>query len=179
MFIAICAVSILGSDELARADDPLSAVLESQWGRLGGTVLSVVALFATSKTILSNILGTSRLLYDVARDSEIKWLKKFTAISGIGNAINFAILAIAFMAILFGLIGNLKVIASISNIFIFIVFGMVNFALLRYRVTTRRSERDKDVFRIPLNYRNIPIPTLLAFATILVLFVFNAFNLTL
>ncbi|MFS4418266.1 APC family permease [Maribacter sp. 2307ULW6-5] len=177
VLIAVGAVSVMGSDGLSRANGPLSAVLESQWGAIGGTVLAVVALFATSKTILSNILGTSRLLYDVARDSEIPWLRKFTTISGIGNAPNWAILAITVVTILFGLIGDLKVVASISNIFIFIVFGMVNAALLRFRYKNPRTGQKDKVFRIAPNYRNLPLPTVLALATIIFLFFFNVINL--
>ena len=178
VLIAISAVSTFDAGELAQKDGPLAAVIKSQWGAIGGTILVIVALFATSKTILSNILGTSRLLYDVARDSEISWLKKFTTLKGIGeNTPNYAILAIAIVTIGFGLIGNLKIVASISNIFVFTVFGMVNIALLRYRIKNRGKKKEKRVFRIPLNVNNIPIPTVLALLTIVLLFGFNIYNL--
>lgn len=174
VLIAISAVSVLDWNKLAQAEAPLAAVIETKLGAIGATSLVVVALFATSKTILSNILGTSRLLYDVARDSEIEWLKKFTTISGIGNAPNYAIIAITIIAIGFGLLGDLKLVASISNIFIFIVFGMVNFSLLVFRY----KHKKKASFHIPMNINNIPIPTLFAFITILVLFGYNIYNLT-
>lgn len=174
--IAISSVSTLGAEQLAEASGPLAAVLQQKLGQMGATVLVIVALFATSKTILSNILGTSRLLYDVARDSEIKWLKKFTTLAGWGNTPNYAILAVSGLAIAFGLIGNLKVVASMSNIFIFLVFGMVNLGLIRYRIM-HRKESKRPPFRVPLNIRNIPIPTVLAVLTILVLFVYNVYNI--
>lgn len=177
VMIAISAISTFSATELNKKDGPLAAVIESQWGAIGGTILVVVALFATSKTILSNILGTSRLLYDVARDSGISWLQKFTTLEGIGERTpNYAIVAIALVTIGFGLIGNLKIVASISNIFVFAVFGMVNVALLRFRLLNKREE-DKDIFRIPINIHNIPVPTVLALATIVVLFGFNLYNL--
>lgn len=190
VMIAISAISTFEAGELAKKNGPLAAVIESQWGPIGGTILVCVALFATSKTILSNILGTSRLLYDVARDSEISWLKKFTTLDGIGvKTPNYAIIAIAIVTIAFGLIGNLKVVASISNIFVFGVFGMVNLALLRFRMKLKKEasstehehkskdEKNDEVFRIPLNVNNIPIPTVFAFITILILFGFNIYNL--
>lgn len=176
ILIAVSAVSVLNWQSLANSEGPLAAVIETKLGRWGATSLVIVALFATSKTILSNILGTSRMLYDVARDSEIHWLQKFTTISGIGNVPNYAILAIALLAIGFGLIGNLKIVASISNIFIFIVFGMVNISLLKYRISKSNNEED-PYFKIPLNYKNIPIPTILALITILIFFGFNIYNL--
>jgi amino acid transporter len=176
VLIAISSVSVLDWNKLAQSEGPLAAVIETKLGTIGATGLVVVALFATSKTILSNILGTSRLLYDIARDSEVKWLKKFTTISGIGNAPNYAIIAITVLAIGFGLLGNLKLVASISNIFIFIVFGMVNFSLLIFRYKNR--DKEKAPFHIPLNIKNIPIPTILALITILILFGYNIYNLT-
>lgn len=178
VLIAISAISVLDWQELANSNGPLAEVVETKLGSWGATGLVVVALFATSKTILSNILGTSRLLYDVARDSNVEWMKKFTAISGIGNAPNYAILLIALLAVAFGLIGNLKMVASISNIFIFIVFGMVNIALLSFRYKNRKDPKDKPAFHIPLNVKNIPIPTVLALITILILFGYNIYNLT-
>lgn len=177
VLIAICAVSVMGWKELSTSNGPLAAVIGQKIGSIGATALVIIALFATSKTILSNILGTSRLLYDVARDSDVGWMKKFTAISGIGNAPNYAIAAISIIAIGFGLIGNLKVVASISNIFIFIVFAMVNVALLVFRYERRNEDHEKPPFFIRLNVNNIPIPTVLALLSILILFGFNLYNL--
>ncbi len=177
ILIAISSISVLGWKELSTSNGPLAAVIESKLGAIGATSLVIIALFATSKTILSNILGTSRLLYDVSRDSEIKWLSKFTTISGIGNAPNYAIIAISLVAMAFGLIGNLKIVASISNIFIFIVFGMVNVALIRYRYKNQDKEKKKAPFHIRGNVKNIPIPTVIALFTILVLFGYNIYNL--
>lgn len=178
VLIAVSAVSVLDWKELSNSNGPLAAVIETKLGTLGATSLVIIALFATSKTILSNILGTSRLLYDVARDSNKPWLKKFTTISGIGNAPNYAIVAISIVAIGFGLIGNLKIVASLSNIFIFIVFGMVNIALLNLRHKKRKETGKKPPFYIRLNINNIPILTVIALITILILFAFNIYNLT-
>lgn len=177
VLIAISAVSVLGWKELANSNGPLAAVIEAKLGTWGSTSLVFIALFATSKTILSNILGTSRLLYDVARDSNKDWLKKFTTISGIGNAPNYAIIAISLVAIGFGLIGNLQVVASLSNIFIFIVFAMVNVALLNLRYKKRKEKNEKPPFYIRFNVNNIPLPTVVALITILILFGFNIYNL--
>lgn len=177
VLIAISAVSVLNWESLAESNGPLAEVIQAKLGSMGATALVVVALFATSKTILSNILGTSRLVYDVARDSDAKWLKKFTTLSGMGNTPNFAIGAIAVLAVGFGLIGDLKIVASLSNIFIFIVFGMVNLGLLVYRYKTRKDPGEEPYFRIPGNVNNIPIPTIVALITLLVLFGYNIYNL--
>jgi len=174
VLIAISSVSVLDAQKLAESDGPLAQVLQTVAGQAWVTGLIVVALFATSKTILSNILGGSRLLYDVARDSDIKWLKKLTILDST-NTPRFAIIAICAAVVAFALIGNLQIVASISNIFVFLLFLIVNFALLRFRKT---HEKGKSApFRIPLNVNNIPIPTLLAIAGLLTLLGFNIYNL--
>ena len=177
VLIAISSVSVMGWEELSNSNGPLAAVIETKLGKIGATALVIIALFATSKTILSNILGTSRLLFDVARDSGAGWMKKFTRIWGIGQVPVYAIIAIGIVAIGFGLIGNLKIVASISNIFIFIVFGLVNAALLSYRYKKRNEDEERPPFFIRLNVNYIPIPTVLALLTILVLFGYNIYNL--
>ncbi|MCB7479695.1 APC family permease [Christiangramia sediminis] len=177
VMIAISAISTFSAEDLSQQDGPLAAIIESQWGAIGGTILVIVALFATSKTILSNILGTSRMLYDVARDSEISWLRKFTTLSGMGEKTpNYAIIAVAVVTIAFGLIGNLKIVASISNIFVFCLFGMVNIALLSFRIKNKDQD-EEGIFKIPWNINNIPVPTVIALITILILFGFNLYNL--
>ncbi len=178
VLIAISAISVMNYEDLSSTNGPLAAVVETRIGQIGATGLVVVALFATSKTILSNILGTSRLLYDVARDSGVDWLKRFTTLSGIGNTPNYAILLIAILAIGFGLLGNLKLVASISNIFIFIVFGLVNIALITFRYKNRKKPTEKPAFHIPMNVNNIPVPTVIALLTILIMFGYNIYNLT-
>ncbi|WP_203295797.1 APC family permease [Luteirhabdus pelagi] len=177
VLIAISSVSVINWQDLAASEGPLVAVIQSKWGKIGATFLAVVALFATSKTILTNILGTSRLLYDMARDSSISWLKRLTTLSGYGNAPTVAIIVICVLAMAFGLIGNLTVVASISNIFIFLVFGMVNIALLRYRHHHKDKKKPEGIFRIPINVRNLPIPSFLTLLLLAILFGFNIFNI--
>lgn len=175
LLIAISAVNVVSPEELGQSEGPLAKVMSTLAGPAWATGLIVVALFATSKTILSNIMGSSRLLFDVARDGGIEWMKKLTTVNEKTGTPIFAIIAIVILVVIFGLIGNLKVVASISNIFVFLLFLTVNAALLRYRKT---HEKGKDApFRIPLNVNNIPIPTVVAVLGLLILLGFNIYNL--
>ena len=175
VLIAISAVSVLKPSELADSRGPLAQVLQSVAGKAWVTALIVVALFATSKTILSNILGASRLLYDIARDSGFKWLSRLTSVDEERGTPAFAIIVVSALVVLFSLIGNLKVVASLSNIFVFSLFILVNVALLHYR--KRHDRGQKPPFRVPLNVANIPIPTLVALVGLLILLGFNIYNL--
>ncbi|GGD93841.1 APC family permease [Planktosalinus lacus] len=177
VFIAISALGTLHWKTLSTSGGPLAEVIESEIGSVGATLLIVVALFATSKTILSNILGTSRLFYDVARDSKIANLKKLTILLGPGKTPVYAIALIGLLSLSFAMVGNLKVVASISNVFIFIVFGMVNLALLKFRLSHKEKEHEQPPFRVPFNIKNIPVPTVLALLSTLVFFGYNIYNI--
>jgi len=175
VLIAISAVSVESWDKLASSNGPLADVIEKKLGSTGALILIIVALFATSKTILSNMLGASRLLFDIARDSGHKMMERLTATNPQTGTPLFAIGAIGIVTILFGLIGNLKIVASISNMFIFCVFLMVNIALIRYRYFNK--DKAQAPFRIPLNVQNIPLLTILGIIGILALIGFNIANI--
>lgn len=175
VLIAISASSVLSPDELAESKGPLAQVLQSVAGKTWVTILIVVALFATSKTILSNILGASRLLFDISRDSGFSFMNKLTQVDKGRGTPTFAILAVSSIVVAFSLIGNLKIVASLSNIFVFSLFIFVNISLIRYRKVHDKGE--KPAFRVPLNVANIPIPTVIALVGLIVLLGFNIYNL--
>lgn len=173
LLIAISVVAVLPPQDLAESSGPLAAVLGEIAGPAWVTGLIVVALFATSKTILSNLLGSSRLVYDVARDSGFSWLQKLTKVNHKTGTPLFAVAAITIIVILFSLIGNLKIVASLSNIFVFLLFLSVNVALIR----CRSIEEERAPFHIPFSVGSVPIPTALAIAGLLTLLGFNVMNL--
>jgi amino acid transporter len=175
VLIAISASSVLSPNELEESKGPLAKVLQTVAGKTWVTILIVVALFATSKTILSNILGASRLLFDIARDSGFGFMDKLTQVDKGRGTPTFAILTISSIVIAFSLIGDLKIVASLSNIFVFSLFILVNISLIRYRKVHDNGE--KPAFRVPLNVANIPIPTIIALVGLIVLLGFNIYNL--
>jgi APA family basic amino acid/polyamine antiporter len=176
LLIAVGTVSAVGAKDLAGSSGPLAYVVNQKIGQIGGFMLVVVALFATSKTVLSNILGTSRLMFDIARDTDIDWLKRLTHIVEKLNVPVYAVGVTAVFVFLFMLIGSLRTVASLSNFLIFLVFLVTNVALIRHRFQLPEVP-ENDRFRIPGNVGRVPVPTVLAVVGILVLMVFNVFNL--
>jgi APA family basic amino acid/polyamine antiporter len=176
LLIAVGTVSAVGAEDLAGSSGPLAYVVNQKIGQIGGFMLVVVALFATSKTVLSNILGTSRLMFDIARDTDIDWLKRLTHIVEKLNVPVYAVGVTAVFVFLFMLIGSLRTVASLSNFLIFLVFLVTNVALIRHRFQLPEVP-ENDRFRIPGNVGRVPVPTVLAIVGILVLMVFNVFNL--
>jgi amino acid transporter len=175
ILIAVSVVNVLSPDKLAKSPGPLAQVLETVAGKAWVTGLIIVALFATGKTVLSNILGSSRLLFDIARDSGAEWMTKLAKVDKGRGTPTFAILAICGLVIAFSLIGNLKVVASISNIFVFSLFILINWSLIRFR--RRNEEAEKPYFKVPLSVNRVPIPTVIALFGLVVLLGFNIYNL--
>ena len=173
LVVAVAAVAALGPDQLADSPGPLAEIMDSKAGSAWASAIVAVALFATSKTILSNLLGTSRLLYDVARDAGMGWLQRLTKINDRTNTPVAAIVAVTIVAMGFGAVGNLRVVASVSNILIMCVFLAVNASLLRLR----RMAVDTAPFQLKGSVAGLPIVTLLAVAGLLVLLGLNVASL--
>jgi APA family basic amino acid/polyamine antiporter len=125
-FIAISVVSVITPDELGKSASPLADVINSSYGRTGVLIISIVALFSTSNTILSNMLGSSRVILNMAE--ETKSLKRFANISGKRKTPIAALIFILIVMCSFALIGNIEVIARIANVFIYVTFFIVNYA---------------------------------------------------
>lgn len=175
VLVAISAINLASWQTLAGSGSPLAVAIDGEVGQWAITALVVVALFATANSIQTNIIGTSRLIYDVSRDSELKWIKKLAHIPKKLTTPVFATAAIVVLVITFAMIGNLKIVASISNFFIYAVFLAVNLSLITWRI--KNKEKEKAPFHVPLNIHNVPIPTVLAILSLLVMLGFNVYNL--
>jgi APA family basic amino acid/polyamine antiporter len=169
LFVAVAAASALGPDELANSEGPLAAIMESKAGAAWGSAIVIVALFATSKTILSNILGASRLIFDVSRDTGFRPIQKLSRVNDSTDTPVLAIVIVTVLAAGFGAIGNLEVVASMSNVLIMLVFLMVNASLLKIRA----ESDDKPPFLIPLSIGRYPASAIVAIAGISILLVLN------
>lgn len=151
--VAISAVSILDHESLAETKGPLSAVMREAWGPIGGVGITIIALFATSKTVLTNVMGNSRLLMDVARDH-----KKLSFLAFVAPKVHTPVVALGLtfvVTLAFALIGNLGLVASISNFCVFSAFIVVNAALIKLHVS-RPELRKQQGFRVPLH---VPLGT--------------------
>ncbi len=175
LLVAVSAVSLLPAKELAGESGPLSAVMDSAAGRWGAVTLTVIALFATSKTIMTNMMGGSRLLMDMGRD--IAWLSFFRTVLPKVHTPVFAIALMVVDTIAFALIGSLKLVATISNFAIYGVYLTVNIALITLR---RNAKEYRPRFRLPLEIGGwpvLPVLPVLAIGALLYMLCFNVYNL--
>ena len=77
-----------------------------------------------------------------------------------------ALLLVAGLMIAFSLIGDLKTVALVSNLFIFSTFILVNACVIALRIRQPDAPRP---FRIPGSVRNVPVISVLAIAMLLTL----------
>ncbi|HEY0030336.1 MAG TPA: amino acid permease [Bacteroidia bacterium] len=171
--VAVCAVSVIPYQELGESESPLADIIGKSMGKTGVIIVSVIALFATSNTILSNMLGSSRVLLNMSE--EIKALKLISYISPKRKTPVAALVLIFIIMCAFALIGNIETIARIATIFIFITFIVVNLSVIVLRI---REKGLKRPYRIPLNIRNVPVFSALGGLTTLVLPVYAIVSLT-
>lgn len=172
VLVSLAAVSAVPFEELGRSKSPLADVVQTGIGKAGIITISVIALFSTSNTILSNMLGASRILYNMSKETRL--LKPFSVISEKRKTPIPALLLILVVMSAFSLIGDIEVVARIASVFIFITFIGVNCCLIALRIKDKRTKRH---YRAPMNIRNIPVTAVIGILATLALFVFNIISL--
>jgi APA family basic amino acid/polyamine antiporter len=170
--VSICAVSAIPYEQLGGSAGPLAEVTGKKYGQTGIIIISVIALFATSNTILSNMIGSSRVLLNMSK--ETKFLKLFAVVSPKRKTPLSALVLILIVMCAFALIGKIDTIARIATIFIFVTFIIVNLSVIVLRIREKELNRP---FRIPFNIKNIPVISVLGILTTLVLLGYSVYSL--
>lgn len=170
--IAVVAISMIPFEELARSESPLATVVEKRFGRQGALVIAGVALFSTSNSLLSNMLGASRVLFNFGKENKRLGLlsrllpRRRTPVTGLIIA--------AGLAALFSLIGEIQKVALITNFFMFVTFFIMNATVIYLRIKQPQLKRP---FKIPGNVRNVPVISVLAMLMVLLLISYTVYNL--
>lgn len=156
-FLVSLAALALGSPaELQKSDAPFSDLTRSSYPTVAH-VLGGIALFSTANTILISMLGTSRVIFSMAREKDLPSFlarvlpKRETPWMA---AILVFILAISLLPI-----GGIEIVASTSSFATMAAFSIINMALIYYRF---KEPRKKRPFRVPLSIGRLPIPATLA-----------------
>lgn len=163
VLVSISAVSILGWQELSRSSAPFADIAFAAFGRNASLILSVMAIFATIKTVLLMILASSRIIYGMAESSS---LPRVLAAVHLSTRTPWAAITLAMIvSIAFVFAGDIAFVANINNYTVFVTFIFVNAAL----IVLRRKEPDAPrPFKVPLSLGSIPL--LPAFGLVLNIF---------
>jgi APA family basic amino acid/polyamine antiporter len=162
--VAIAAVSVLGVEALAASERPLADVIDHVLGGRGADILAVVALTATTNTTLLCVTATSRLQYGMASTGALP--AAFTRLGARSRAPWVAIVVSVLVAAGFVLIGDLTLIASVTDLAIYLVFIAVNIAVVVLRFRLPDHPRP---FRSPIAIRRVPLLPLAGLAAVLVM----------
>ena len=153
ILVGLAAVSVIPWNELATSKAPLADIASSVFGKNSFIILSGIALFSTFNTVLMSLLAGSRLVYGMAKERGFP--KIFANTSKKLLSPTFAILAIVIGSILILFLGDIKLIANLTNFTVFTVFILVNATLIYFRI--RKPTKDKETFRVPGSIRGVPI----------------------
>ncbi len=162
--VAIAAVSVIGPAAVAASDRPLADVIAHGLGARGADVLAALALIATTNTTLLSITASSRLQYGMA--SARAFPDALARLGPRSRAPRVAIAVSVSVAACFVLVGDLSLIASVTDLAVYLVFVAVNVAVVVLRF--RSPERARP-FRVPLSIGRVPVLPVLGLVAVLVM----------
>ena len=163
MAVAVAGVSVLGAGALGSAEQPLAAVMETALGERSAGVVALIALAATTNTTLLLVTASSRLAFGMAGRGAFP--ATFGRVSGRG--VPWVAVCVAAAGAVGALaIGNLALVASVTDFAVYLVFVVVNVVVLILRF--RQPHRLRP-FRVPLAVGRVPVPTVAALLVVFVL----------
>jgi len=152
---AIAVVSIKPFDEID-PQAPLNDVTTTVLGPIGGTIMSLIALFATANTVLIMIIVTSRMIYGMARDKALP--EGLSKISSKFKTPGLAVLITMILAIVPLFLGDIRTVADATVFGVLVTFFLVNLSLIVLRKKRPDLERP---FKLKPNIRWLPVVALL------------------
>ncbi|MGD8637281.1 MAG: amino acid permease [Nitrosopumilaceae archaeon] len=152
ILVSLAVVRVVPWEELANSGAPMAFAAERGLGAEAHILLSAIALFAITNTVLITLVAGSRIFYGMAKE------KVFPPIL---EKIHFktktpwiAVFVIMVTATAFTFFGDIVVVANITVFAIVITFGAVNLAVIVLRYTEPEIERK---FKVPINIGKFPI----------------------
>lgn len=159
ILVAISAVSVIGWEKLSASDAPFAAVAFKALGSDAFIVLSVIALFATSNTVLMMLLASSRITYGMAESFSLPGV--LAQVHASRRTPWVAIVTMMALSMIFVLAGDIEFAANVTNFTLFVTFIVVNAALVMLRYKAPELERP---FKVPLAIGKLPLLPLLGLA---------------
>lgn len=163
MAVAVAGVSVLGPGALAAADQPLAEVMGTAVGERSASIVALIALAATTNTTLLLITASSRLAFGMAERNALPPVIGRVSSRGVPWV---AVLIAAGGALGGVVVGNLALVASVTDFAVYLVFVAVNVVVIVLRFRQPRRFRP---FRVPLAVGRVPLPTVAALIVVFVM----------
>ncbi len=162
ILISISAIALVGWKELSSGDAPLALAAGKAFGSSGVIALAAIALFATSNTVLMMLIAGSRIMFGMSKERVLP-----TALARLHTSTRTPWISVVFTMLITIVIvalarGNISTVANIAVFVIFMVYAIVNLALIWLRYKQPELVRP---FKSPLRIRWFPILAALGFLT--------------
>jgi APA family basic amino acid/polyamine antiporter len=172
VLVALTTVALVGWEELSNSNAPLALAASKALGTNGTAILTVIALFATTNTVLMMLISGSRIIFGIAKyDKAIPSIlaQVHTSRKTPWLATIFTMAFTVSTIILYS--GRLADVAAVSVFSISIVFALVNLSVICLRLKQPNLKRP---FMSPLKVKKLPILAVLGFVmTVVIMFQFN------
>lgn len=101
LLVSFSSIALVGWKELSSSEAPLAVVAAKAFGYHGIVLLSIIALFATTNTVLMMLVSGSRIIYGMAKDGAIPIIfsniQKYTRTPWVAT---FAIMILAIVSVI-------------------------------------------------------------------------------
>jgi len=172
ILVAISTVALVGWEEISRSNAPLALAASKALGNNGIIILTIIALFATTNTVLMMLISGSRIIFGIAKyDNAIP-----SILAEVHSSRKTPWLAIIFtmaftLATIILYTGKISDVASISVFSILVVFALVNLSVISLRFKQPSLRRP---FMSPFRVKKFPVlPMIGLVITIVMMIQFN------
>jgi APA family basic amino acid/polyamine antiporter len=152
VLVALSAVSVLGWQELSLSDAPFADIAYVALGKNAFFILSIIALFSTTNTVLLMLLAASRIIYGMADSSSLP--KVLGKVHPVTRTPWIAVMASMILCMGFVLLGDIALVANVNNFTVFVTFITINAALMLLRY--RKPEISRP-FKVPVDIGRFPL----------------------
>jgi len=163
ILVSVAAIKAVPWEELGSSSSPIADIAGKILGSDGYLVLSVIALFATTNTVLIMAVAGSRILYGIANAGSFPSI--FSRINNRTKTPWVSIIICGAISIGFCFVGDITIVASVTVFAIVIVFVLVNFSVIWLRL---KRQDLRPSFKTPVSIGIIPVLPVLGVATSIV-----------
>jgi APA family basic amino acid/polyamine antiporter len=156
IMVAFSAVSVLGWERLSQSSAPFANIAFAALGKNASTIISVMALFATTNTVLLMLLASSRIIYGMAESGSLP--KILATVHPQNHTPWVATLLAMALAMAFVFLEDISFVANVNNFTVFVTFIVINAALVMLRYHKPELSRP---FHVPLSWGRLPFLPLL------------------
>ena len=152
ILVAISAVSVLGWEELSRSSAPFSDIARYALGPNASAIISIMALFATTNTVLLMLLASSRIIYGMASSGSLPPI--LASVHPRTHAPCIATILSMIIAMSFVFLEDIAFVANVNNFTVFVTFIVINAVLISLRYKKPQIARP---FRVPISWGKLAV----------------------